>query len=102
MGVCPNTAEFIRQDLQAAGLPLEDSDGNEICFHSLRNSYITFLANSGNSGKSGSAVSKTFRPEIDFQFVCTELKISRTNSGELFAEFGKYFCVQQCPQNQCK
>ena len=41
-----NTAELLRADLQAAGLPLKDRDGNKICFHSLRNSYISFLANS--------------------------------------------------------
>jgi integrase len=41
-----NTADLIREDLTAAGIELTDRDGNEICFHSLRNSYISFLANS--------------------------------------------------------
>jgi len=40
-----NTAELIREDLVVAGLELIDREGNEICFASLRNSYISFLAN---------------------------------------------------------
>lgn len=39
------TAEQIRKDLKTAGIPLHDADGNEICFHSLRNSYISFMLN---------------------------------------------------------
>jgi hypothetical protein len=51
-----NTAELIREDLTAAGKELMDRDGNAICFHSLRNSYISFLANSQTPAK---AVQKT-------------------------------------------
>lgn len=39
-------SEWIRADLQAAGLPTKDSEGRKIDFHSLRVSYISFLANS--------------------------------------------------------
>jgi len=46
-----NTAELIRQDLTVAGIELIDRDGNEICFHSLRNSYVSFLANSQTPAK---------------------------------------------------
>jgi hypothetical protein len=44
-------SEMIRVDLEAADLPTEDRAGNPICFHSLRNSYITFLANSNTPAK---------------------------------------------------
>lgn len=39
-------SEWIRADLKAAGLPTKDSEGRKIDFHSLRTSYISFLANS--------------------------------------------------------
>jgi hypothetical protein len=44
-----NTAELLRDDLSRAGIEAIDKDGNEICFHSLRNSYISFLAKCRNS-----------------------------------------------------
>jgi integrase len=44
-------SEMIRKDLEAAGLPTEDRAGNEICFHSLRNTYITLLANGSTPAK---------------------------------------------------
>ena len=40
------TAERIREGLRVAGFELTDRDGNEIFSHSLRNNYISFLANS--------------------------------------------------------
>jgi integrase len=46
-----NTAGLIRSDLTAATIPLIDRDENEICFHSLRNSYISYLANSQTPAK---------------------------------------------------
>jgi integrase len=46
-----NTAELIVSDLKAAKIDLIDKDGNEICFHSLRNSYISWLANSQTPAK---------------------------------------------------
>jgi len=39
-------SEWVRDDLEAAGLPTRDSEGRKIDFHSLRVSYISFLANS--------------------------------------------------------
>jgi len=51
LGTWINTAGLIRGDLTAAQIPLKDRDGNDICFHSLRNSYITWLANSTTPAK---------------------------------------------------
>ncbi len=45
------TAQAIKTDLEAAGLPATDRAGNEIDFHSLRNTYISFLANSNTPAK---------------------------------------------------
>ena len=44
-------SEWIKADLKAAGLPIKDYMGNDIDFHSLRNSYISFLADSNTPPK---------------------------------------------------
>ncbi len=62
-----NAAELIREDLEVAGLELTDREGNEIFFHSLRNSYISFLANSQTPPEDCAETCPTFRPPIDFQ-----------------------------------
>jgi hypothetical protein len=41
-----HTAEMLRVDLEAAGLPYEDASGRVADFHCLRHSYITALAKS--------------------------------------------------------
>ena len=44
-------SEWVRDDLEAAGLPTKDAEGRKIDFHSLRVSYISFLANSNTPMK---------------------------------------------------
>jgi len=44
-------SEWVRDDLKAAGLPTKDAEGRKIDFHSLRVSYISFLANSNTPMK---------------------------------------------------
>ena len=61
-----NTAWLIREDLKAAGLPLTDRDGNEICFHSLRNSYISFLANSNTPMKIVQKLARHSDPKLTY------------------------------------
>ncbi|MHC4546366.1 MAG: recombinase family protein, partial [Planctomycetota bacterium] len=61
-----NTAELIRADLTAAGIELTDKDGNEICFHSLRNSYISFLANSQTPAKVVQKLARHSDPRLTF------------------------------------
>jgi len=41
------TAEMLRVDLEAAGIPYRDEEGRVLDFHGLRHSFITALANSG-------------------------------------------------------
>jgi len=61
-----NTAELIRADLKAAGIPLTDKDGNEIVFHSLRNSFISFLANSTAPAKVVQELARHSDPKLTF------------------------------------
>jgi len=61
-----NTADLIRSDLKTAGLPLIDGDGNEIVFHSLRNSFISFLANSQTPAKVIQKMARHSDPKLTF------------------------------------
>ena len=61
-----NTADLIRHDLTAAGLPPVDREGNEICFHSLRNSYISYLANSTTPPKVVQKLARHSDPKLTF------------------------------------
>ena len=57
---------MLRRDLQAADLPMTDRDGNKICFHSLRNSYISFLANSQTPPKVVQKLARHSDPRLTF------------------------------------
>ena len=59
-------SDWIRQDLAEAEIPLFDKDGNEILFHSLRNSYITFLANKAIPNKVIQHLARHSKPELTF------------------------------------
>jgi integrase len=61
-----NTAELLRADLIAAKLPLVDREDNVICFHSLRNSYISFLANSQTPAKVVQKLARHSDPRLTF------------------------------------
>jgi len=64
MGI--NTASLIRDDLKAAAIDLIDKDGNEICFHSLRNSFISFLCNSETPAKIIQKMARHSDPRLTF------------------------------------
>jgi integrase len=61
-----NTAGLIRADLEAAGIRLVDRDGNEICFHSLPNSYISYIANSQTPPKVVQKLARHSDPRLTF------------------------------------
>ena len=61
-----NTAALIRADLATANIDQIDKDGNEICFHSLRNSYISFLANSNTPPKVVQKLARHSDPRLTF------------------------------------
>lgn len=44
-----NTADMLRADLKAAGIPERDDSGHVVDFHALRHTYITRLARSGGA-----------------------------------------------------
>ena len=53
-----HTAEMLRTDLQAAGIPYVDAAGRHVDFHALRHSFITALANSGVHPKTAQALAR--------------------------------------------
>ena len=61
-----NTAMLIREDLAVAKIKPKDKDGNEICFHRLRNSYISFLANGGAPAKIVQKLARHSDPRLTF------------------------------------
>lgn len=61
-----NTATLLRTDLPGANIEPTDRDGNEICFHSLRNSYISFLANSMTPPKVVQQLARHADPRLTF------------------------------------
>lgn len=61
-----NTAAWIRADLKAAELPTVDREGNEIVFHSLRNSFISFLANSNTPMKVVQKLARHSDPKLTY------------------------------------
>jgi integrase len=61
-----NTAELIREDLKVAKIELNDREDNEIFFHSLRNSYISFLANSQTPAKVVQKLARHSDPRLTF------------------------------------
>jgi hypothetical protein len=61
-----NVAELVRQDLEAAGLKVKDFAGKAICFHSLRNSYISFLANENLPFKAVQTLSRHSDPKLTY------------------------------------
>ena len=65
-GTWINTAELIREDLRVADLELTDREGNTIFFHSLRNSYISFLANSQTPAKVVQKLARHSDPRLTF------------------------------------
>jgi integrase len=49
-----------------AEIATTDRDGNEICFHSLRNSYISYLANSATPAKVIQKLARHSDPRLTF------------------------------------
>jgi integrase len=59
-------AAWIKKDLISAGLKAKDSEGNAIDFHSLRVSYISFLANSATPAKTIQTLARHSTPQLTF------------------------------------
>jgi len=90
-----NTAELLRKDLIAAELPLFDREGNEICFHSLRNSYISFLANSQTPAKVVQKLARHSDPKLTFNTYARTFEDSEQKAVKLLPSFGD-FVLARC------
>jgi len=96
-----NTAELIRQDLTTAGLGLLDRDGNEIFFHSLRNSYISFLANSQTPAKIVQKLARHSDPRLTFNTYARTFEKAEQKAMNLLPDFGD-FVLSTCLDNVCR
>lgn len=85
-----NTADLIRADLEAADLPLYDKDGNEILFHSLRNSYISFLANSQTPAKVVQELARHSDPKLTFNTYARVLNESKQEAVNFLPNVGGF------------
>ncbi len=70
-------AEMIRIDLDAAGIPYSDDEGNDYDFHALRHQFITELARAGVSLRSAQELARHSRPELTAN-IYTHLSIKDT------------------------
>jgi integrase len=96
-----NTAGLIRDDLRAAGIDLIDKDGNEICFHSLRNSYISFLANSQVPAKVVQKLARHSDPRLTFNTYARTFEESEQEALNCLPNIGS-FVLSTCLDKTCK
>ncbi len=85
-----NTAGLIRDDLTAAKIELTDKDGNEICFHSLRNSYISFLANSETPAKVIQKLARHSDPRLTFNTYARTFEEAEQKALNCLPNFGDF------------
>ena len=71
-----NTAAMLRADLTAVELPLTDREGNTIYFHSLRNSYISFLANTATPAKTIQKLARHSDPKLTFNVYARSFEVT--------------------------
>jgi len=83
-----NTADLIRADLATAGIDLTDRNGNEICFHSLRYSYISFLANSNTPPKVVQELARHSDPRLTFNTYARTFEDSKQKAITFLPNFG--------------
>jgi integrase len=93
-----NTAGLIRDDLTAAGIELTDKDGNEICFHSLRNSYISFLANSQTPAKVVQKLARHSDPRLTFNTYARTFEPAEQKALNCMPDYGN-FVLSTCWDN---
>jgi integrase len=86
-----NTAGLIRHDLEVAKIPLHDREGNEIVFHSLRNSYISFLANSATPAKVIQQLARHSDPRLTFNTYARTFEAAEQNAMSVLPNFGAFY-----------
>ena len=97
-----NTAELIREDLTAAEIEPTDKDGNEICFHSLRNSYISFLANSETPAKVIQKLARHSDPRLTFNTYARTFEESEQEALNCLPAFGDFVLPTSLDTNRRK
>jgi integrase len=65
---------YIREDLKIAALDTMDFAGREIDFHGLRNSFISFLANSGTPFKVVRTLARHSEPKLTYNVYARTFK----------------------------
>ncbi len=98
-----NTAELIRADLAAVEIDLIDKDGNEICFHSLRNSYISFLANSNTPPKVIQELARHSDPRLTFNTYARTFEDAKQKAISFLPNFGNFvlsICLDKTGRKQ--
>ncbi len=102
-GYCAGiTAGLIRDDLTAAGIGLVDRDGNEICFHSLRNSYISYLANSQTPPKVVQKLARHSDPRLTFNTYARSFEKAEQTAIGFLPNIGSFVlatCLDSSRQN---
>ena len=99
IGTTINTADLIRADMKRADIPPTDRDGNEIVFHSLRNSYISFMANAGVPAKTVQKLARHSDPKLTFNIYARSFdKTERFAVKQLpdVTDFAGQFCLSSC------
>jgi len=85
-----NTAGLIREDLKVAKIELTDREGNAICFHSLRNSYISFLANSQTPAKVVQKLARHSDPRLTFNTYARTFEEAEQKAMNILPNFGDF------------
>ncbi|MHC4477714.1 MAG: tyrosine-type recombinase/integrase [Planctomycetota bacterium] len=85
-----NTAELLRGDLARAGIEATDKDDNAICFHSLRNSYISFLANSQTPAKVVQKLARHSDPRLTFNTYARTFAEAEKKAVAFLPNFGNF------------
>ncbi len=76
--------------MRVAGLELTDREGNEIYFHSLRNSYISFLANSQTPAKIVQKLARHSDPRLTFNTYARTFEKAQQKAMNLLPNFGDF------------
>ncbi len=97
-----NTAGLIQDDLRAAEIKLTDKDGNEICFHSLRNSYISFLANSATPAKVVQTLARHSDPRLTFNTYARTFEKAEQKAISFLPNFGSFVLDTSLDSNRIK
>lgn len=97
-----NTSGWIKADLKAAGLPSHDREGNEIVFHSLRNSFISFLANSNTPMKVVQKLARHSDPKLTYNTYARTFAESEQEAVKMLPNWAALSCAVHCAKNSEK